>query len=233
VSEDQSNLLKITDKVADLVHKLAGPMADEVGIMLGDKVRVYRVKNWIKTVQKTESMLREARLPVNAVPPRLLLPIVESCSIEDDETLQDMWAGLLASATQDTSAVPPSYVETLKRLSPDEARFLERLCKDSNLIQHYRGRGLAPFTFTEAGGAPHKTVSDTFEQLGLIRRDYAVNLQFPSSRLRNATSIDDALSAVQGMEPEIRFRFMLSEYAVEFLAACRGPQRETPREGNI
>jgi hypothetical protein len=30
------------EKIADLVNKLAGPMAEEVGMMLGDKVRVYR-----------------------------------------------------------------------------------------------------------------------------------------------------------------------------------------------
>ena len=33
-------------KFSDLINKLAGPMAEEFGMMLGDKVRVYRVKNW-------------------------------------------------------------------------------------------------------------------------------------------------------------------------------------------
>src|SRR5580692_3456636 len=42
------------EKIADLVNKLAGPLAEEVGMMLGDKVKVYRVKNWIKTAEKTE-----------------------------------------------------------------------------------------------------------------------------------------------------------------------------------
>jgi hypothetical protein len=30
------------DKMADLIHKLAGPMAEEFGLMLGDRVRAYR-----------------------------------------------------------------------------------------------------------------------------------------------------------------------------------------------
>jgi hypothetical protein len=33
------------EKIADLVNKLAGPLAEEAGMMLGDTVRVYRVKN--------------------------------------------------------------------------------------------------------------------------------------------------------------------------------------------
>jgi hypothetical protein len=32
------------EKIADVVNKLAGPMAEEIGLMLGDTVRVYRVK---------------------------------------------------------------------------------------------------------------------------------------------------------------------------------------------
>jgi hypothetical protein len=35
-------------KFSDLINKLAGPMAEEFGIMLADKVRVYRVRNWIR-----------------------------------------------------------------------------------------------------------------------------------------------------------------------------------------
>jgi hypothetical protein len=52
---------------------------------------------------------------------------MEASSVEDNETLQDMWAGLLATASQETDAVWPSFVETLKQLTPDEARYLQRL----------------------------------------------------------------------------------------------------------
>ena len=38
-----------------------------------------------------------------------------------------MWAGLLASASQDPDVVTPPFVETLKQLTPDEARYLQRL----------------------------------------------------------------------------------------------------------
>jgi hypothetical protein len=119
------------EKIGDLVNKLAGPLAEEVGMMLGDKIRVYRVKNWIKTCQKTEHVLRDAGLPANAVPPRLFLPIMEAASVEDNETIQDMRAGLLATASQDTDAVSPSFVETLKQLTPAEARYLQRVHNDA------------------------------------------------------------------------------------------------------
>ena len=61
------------DKITDLVHKLSGPMAEEAGMMLGDKVRVYRVKNWINTVRKTERLLRDSR-PICKRPAAEIVP---------------------------------------------------------------------------------------------------------------------------------------------------------------
>jgi Abortive infection alpha/Protein of unknown function (DUF2806) len=164
------------EKIADLVNKLAGPLAEEVGMMLGDKVRVYRVKNWIKTVEKTERLLRVAKLPANAVPPRLFLPIMEASSIEDNETLQDMWAGLLTAASQDTDAVSPSFVETLKQLTPDEARHLQEMYENHLLMAASDHRRL-PLDFSLP-----KILFDTYERLGLVRREYELTKLSPEDR---------------------------------------------------
>jgi hypothetical protein len=104
---------------------LAGPLAEELGMLMADKVKLYRVKNWVNVVQKTERILAKANLPPNAVPPRLFLPICDASSVEEDETLQDLWAGLLASASEKSDSLPPSFVETLKQLTPNEAIGLE------------------------------------------------------------------------------------------------------------
>ncbi|HET9284469.1 MAG TPA: hypothetical protein VFR24_21150 [Candidatus Angelobacter sp.] len=40
------------DKLADIAHKLAGPLAEELGLLLADKVKLYRVKNWLNVVKK-------------------------------------------------------------------------------------------------------------------------------------------------------------------------------------
>jgi hypothetical protein len=119
------------DKAVDLLHRLAGPMFDEFGAILADRARVYRAKNLVSTVRKTERILREAGLPADAVPTRLLLPIMEASSVENAESLQEMWAGLLATASQQTDSVSPSFIETLKQLTPDEARHLEVICQES------------------------------------------------------------------------------------------------------
>jgi hypothetical protein len=197
------------EKIADLVNKLAGPLAEEVGIMLGDKVKFYRVKNWIKTVEKTERLLRGSGLPANAVPPRLFLPIMEASSIEDNETLQEMWAGLLATASQESDEISPSFVEALKQLTPNEARLLRGLYVGT---MRYAREGrvasasISHYSFIKGPHNPAGVLPDAFERLGLIRREYGL------------TKEDDS--------PEIGILFRFTDYAASFMRACEGPKSE-------
>ena len=219
---DPGDILKSgpVDKVVDLLHRLAGPMFDEFGAMLADGVRVYRVHNLVSTVKKTERILCDAGLPANAVPPRLLLPIIENCSVEDDETLREMWAGLLATASQQTDSVSPSFIETLKQLTPDDARHFEHLVNKfieafqvSRLIpeRHVRKRWLF-----EDDPPPGGVSLDTFERLGLIQRTID-----PKTMIKGIVNVKDD-------NPEIEYMLAFTKYAVSFLEACHGP-RPSPK----
>lgn len=214
----------VADKVADLLHSLAGPAFEEFGAMLGDKVRVYRVKNLITTVQKTERLLRQAGLPANAVPPRLLLPIIENISIEDNDSLQDLWAGLLATASQHKDSVSPSFVETLKQLTPDEARHLEHIYKtiqESGPFTLRAGATITPYAFTARWGAPSGVRAETFERLGLIRRDFDLKLKNRNRWDRLPSSIEEALDNI---EPEMGYQFVWTQFGINLLEACHGPR---------
>ena len=48
------------DKLADIIHKLAGPMAEEVGQMMGDRMKLYALKNWIDVVKRGQQILADA-----------------------------------------------------------------------------------------------------------------------------------------------------------------------------
>jgi len=227
------------EKIADLVHKLAGPLAEEFGMMLGEWFKVYRTKNRVRTVEKTGHLLREAKLPPNAVPPRLFLPIIDACSVEDNETLQDMWAGLLATASQDTDTVSPSFVETLKQLTPQEARYLQRLHDEAlkRKRQYHDGdiwkkmlernpklaasdKSVANFPVPQFAFLPVESGSrmspDTYERLGLIQRSYDVNNKPAGDALA-----DSGYATIY--QAELVFQFKFTEYAAKFLQACQGP----------
>jgi hypothetical protein len=213
------------DKAADLLHRLSGPMFDEIGAILADKVRVYRAKNLVSTVRKTERILREAGLPMNAVPTRLLLPIIESSSVENSNTLQEMWAGLLATASHLTDSVSPSFIETLKQLTPDEARHLELILQESlrfyNKEHLANGTQLVLWAFgvrryvgPKQFDVPPGVYPDIYERLGLIRSNYEVKSYFDHMDERVSSEVDGW--------------YEFTEYAVRFLDACHGPLPATP-----
>lgn len=205
-SEELKSILSITEKVMDFGFRMAGPAADEAGLLLAEKVRAYRIKNCITVAAKARRMLEEAGFSPNEIPPRLFLPIMEASSIEDDAELQALWAGLLASASQQADNLSPSFVETLKQLSPDEARFFDRLYS-SRIKQprpfYARRVTLSPFAFGGRAEAPHVS-PDTFERLGLIRRIYGLTQEEGSS---NA-------------EKDVGYYFEVTDYAETFMRAC-------------
>jgi hypothetical protein len=231
-----------TTLAVDLLRRLAGPAADQVGFMLGDKAWEYRANNLIKITQRLQRKLSEAGLPANAVPPRLLLPIIENCSVEDDETLQEMWAGLLATASQEKDSMSPSFIETLKQLTPEEARLLQQRWTDtihpalekgsreatemdSKLREIRRQKGVPDKTESLMTDLRRRVVmqiqqwdfgvhSDTLERLGLIRRDFGVQIK---------TTRGDG-DEITDVESEIGHRFVYTEYAVKFLESCHGAE---------
>jgi hypothetical protein len=217
---DASEIVKsgAFDKLADIVHKLAGPSAEEYGLLLADKAKVYRLKNWVNVVTKTQKILSDAKLPPGGVPPRMFLPILEASSLEDDENLQSLWAGLLATASQQTNSVSPSFVETLKQLTRDEARHLQHVSNALGEIRKHKAlahMALSPWAFGERGGAPVGVSSDTYERLGLIRRDFGVTLHG-----RRTLSSKGNIDAI---EPEVGYRFVFTQYASKSIEACNGP----------
>lgn len=243
-----NDLSEAINKAADLVHRLTGPACDDIGAMISDIMKPYRVKNLVNSFRKTERILREAGLPASAVPARLLFPIVEACSIEDNETLQEMWAGLLATASQQADSVSPSFIETLKQLMPDDARHFEVVCHQS--VRHFNevregsrylskntdkkdricdGMTLAPWAFGGVGShaepmefdVPPNVYPDTYVRLGLIRREYGVSGSVDKGQI--LSGYYDEGDRHQEVNAEVDSWYEFTEYAVRFLDACHGP----------
>jgi hypothetical protein len=129
------------EHVTDIFNKLAGPLASEVGMMLGDKARAYRMRNWRRCERRISEMLGEAELEPHEIPPRQFLPMLEAASLEDDATLQELWAALIANTATSVRETPSAFITFLEELSPSEATFLNAYWERTNLllIEHMEG----------------------------------------------------------------------------------------------
>ena len=111
-----------------IVKRMLGPAADELAEMWKDQIRLYRYGRQMKCIEKAEKMAHEAGFTPNAVPPKILFPLLEGASLEDDEGLHTMWAALLANASSKMGTiVRPSFISLLRNMAPDEAELLKQL----------------------------------------------------------------------------------------------------------
>jgi hypothetical protein len=197
---------KLLEPANDLIKRIGGPVADEIGEYLAATVRPYTVVRKVEAVAKAQRMLEARGLSTHAVPPRLLLPILEGASIEDEEDLHTKWSALLANAAS-SHKVHPSYIEILKQLTPEDARFLDKLYTATNDKKH---RYLNQLLLGEGQyGAPFQNLL----RLGLIQITYEVD-----GVKVNMHSSEPYVSGDMDVD------HWLTDFAVGFIEACRAPK---------
>jgi hypothetical protein len=198
-----------------IVKKMLGPAADELAEMWRDQVRLYRYERQLKCVEKAEKMAQDAGFTPKAVPIKLLFPILEGASFEENENLHTMWAALLANAANSDKEeiVRPGFLAILKQMAPDEAALLMWISDKS------------PHTFTT------EQLMTAFIGLGFAPKDYAED---KARQLDESSSFSDRFYACraglvaeqlitsQVEEDQIR-RFTISTRGRIFVRACRPP----------
>ena len=111
--------------VGRFLGKLCMPAAEEFGVLLRDKVAAYRLNNLEKIVEKAQAKIDRQKIPVTGnVSPRVLKEVIEESSWASDDTLQGMWAGLIAESASHAESNDDTltYIAELKGLTAFQAR---------------------------------------------------------------------------------------------------------------
>ena len=129
VAKTTGKFAEIAEKVGGFISKVIGPASNQVGGILEDWTRYYRFRNLLTIADKVAAIHAHRKIEgkIMPIPPRVAIPMLESAALEDDDTLQDVWAKLIANSTDPnfTTALHPGYIEVIKQMSPDEAIILE------------------------------------------------------------------------------------------------------------
>lgn len=118
----------------DLISRLFGRAADEGGAVLGEMVHDFgnelrermRARR-VRLFGRTQEFLTIEAATAKQVELKLLIPLLENGSLEEDDGLQDRWAALLARTSTGTRI--PGAVEILKQLTSDDVETLQ-VCYD-------------------------------------------------------------------------------------------------------
>jgi hypothetical protein len=137
-AKDVQEVAKTTSKAIDAVEKfgvfisrfISGPLEQAMGIF-EDKLKYMRWERQVRLMQQADQLLKEISLdkPTRLIPLKLAVPLLEAASLEDDDSLQDLWARLLVNAVNGASGISlqRAYISMLEQLTPLEAVLLLKI----------------------------------------------------------------------------------------------------------
>ena len=139
--EPGTDLARFVGKALDTVPE------DAVGLLGGDYLHELRLRNLDKISRKTEEILRKRGVEEpEPIGPKALLPALEAASEESNETLQDMWAELLANAMDpnNNNILRQIFIETLKKLDLLDALVFQQLAQTLQQLQGQNYGAITP-----------------------------------------------------------------------------------------
>jgi len=116
------------------LSRICLPAAEEFGLLLKDRVTSWRTANALKVTQKGEVKFnRYAGTASLHAPPNLVWRVVDSGSWSDEDQIQEMWGGLLASACSpdgrdDSNLI---FINLLSQITTVQAKILNWICEKS------------------------------------------------------------------------------------------------------
>ncbi|MFA6535097.1 MAG: Abi-alpha family protein [Candidatus Babeliales bacterium] len=116
-----------------------GFIKNGVGI-INDNVAFWRFKNQVNIIKETEKTIASSGLKKQQVPLKVLYPIFQNASLEEDPNMQKKWANLLANAATGNNEITPSYGAILNELSPIEVAILDKVFDEANSEADYQNR---------------------------------------------------------------------------------------------
>ncbi|TIT63586.1 MAG: DUF4393 domain-containing protein [Mesorhizobium sp.] len=130
-SEIEAAAARVAERAMNTtVDGVSGVLGDLFGGWFGDGLKQWRTRRLIDTLVKTKDHLEAAGIPIEnakSLPMGELYAIFEGCSKQEDISLTEMWAALLANAMNPTNKkyIDPSFSRILGILSGLDASILK------------------------------------------------------------------------------------------------------------
>jgi len=220
--------------VADFLGRILGPTGDVVGEALAHPIVEWqrrRVERAQDVLDRAARQLEEQGHEPRPVPGRVLMPILDAASLEENESLRETWTNLLArAASSHLDEVLPAFPAMLSRLSPQEVEVLSVMFESAMEVgEDY------PFLFIDlvaSGGLESEWAdiySGNFIALGICRYGPPELTTADLERLSSGVRFNETARAKGGHRtwneqveldsPYLRIPF--TALGLEFLRACR------------
>lgn len=134
-----STVEKGLDLLKSFLDKAIGPTVEEFGLAISDNLKIRRLKNQIKNLEKAKKIAEENNINVKQINLKALFPYLEGAALEEDENLQDMWANLFVNyIDSDRNLTMTVFPDILKHLSSNEVNMLNFMNSNHGRIKKSR-----------------------------------------------------------------------------------------------
>lgn len=139
-------VLKVTEGsingASAFLSRICLPAAEEFGLLLRDKISGWRAKNAVEIANKAqlllEKHLREIFLLAH---PKIVYSTIEHGSWTESDLMQNLWAGLLASACSKDGKDESNLImiNILSQLTTSQGVLIEHICKSVKVFESSAG----------------------------------------------------------------------------------------------
>lgn len=193
------------DLAKDFLQKLIGPSVDELGLMWADNVKLWRLKRQIKNIAKVQAIVSENNIDIKQVNLKVLVPYLDGVSLEEDESLQDMWANLFVNYIDVSKNLTSTvYPNILSQLSTNDVKILET-CITS-------GIDASKLRLNVIGAGEDLESIANLVRLGLLAQE----LEFSTYNKGNRLNSDDF-----GIEEVRSDKYYATDFGWNFHFACK------------
>jgi len=130
-SEIEKAAARVLEKVlGGATDGFVATSANIFGGLVGDHLREWRTRNLVRHLARTAEFLKEKGISIEkarSLPMGELYSMFEEASKQDEPSVSNLWAGLLANAMNpfDDVTIRPAFMDTLKSLGGVEAAIME------------------------------------------------------------------------------------------------------------
>ena len=116
------------DLAKDFLGKLILPSIEETGLVLQDKVTLWRFNNQVKMLNKAQLICLKNNIKPKTISLKLRCPLLDYTGLEENEILQDKWASLLTNMIDSEQNIENHvFPYLLSQISLDEFNLVEEI----------------------------------------------------------------------------------------------------------
>jgi len=196
-----STIEKGLDLVKEFLDKAIGPSVEEFGQSISDNLKMRRLGNQLKNLEKAKNIAEKYNVSIKQINLKALFTYLEGVALEEDESLQEMWANLFVNYIDTNKKLTLTvFPDILKHLSSNEVKMLSFMSTNYRRIKKIQWNNEiidypSHYTLEEMGN---------LARLGLIREE------------SNFSLYDGA--NIEELKPE---NYYLTELGEAFLKACQ------------